>query len=137
MILIGRQEERPINRYIQSHCFDSAGTNTGNQKERILDFAGLTNIKQLAFLLQKSILVVSCDTGVLHLASYFDVPVIGLFGPSDEKIYGPWSNNFKIVSENIECRPCRKPDCKLKTVECMSKISVDKVLDSIDAVIKS
>jgi len=125
-ILIGKKEDKPLTQYIQAHC-----------KERIIDFTGLTNLAQLSFLLEKSALVVVCDTGILHLASYLNTPLVALFGPSDERRYGPWSNRFKVVLAPVRCRPCRKPDCKLKTVECMREISVNKVFDSIDALLKS
>jgi ADP-heptose:LPS heptosyltransferase len=126
VILIGKNEERTLTEYIKANC-----------TEKIFDFASLTNLAQLVFLLEKSSLVVACDTGILHLASYLDIPVVGIFGPSDEQRYGPWSSKFKVITEAIPCRPCRRPDCKFKTVGCMREISVNKVLDSIDALLKS
>lgn len=125
-ILIGKKEDKPLTQYIQAHC-----------KEKILDFAGFTNLAQLSFLLEKSALVVVCDTGILHLASYLNTPIIALFGPSDEERYGPWSNRSKVITAAVRCRPCRQPDCRLETVECMREITVNKVLDSIDALLKS
>ncbi|MFH1678974.1 MAG: glycosyltransferase family 9 protein [Candidatus Omnitrophota bacterium] len=125
VILIGRKDDANLTRQIKVDC-----------ARKIFDFAGLTNLAQLAYLLKKSQLVVVCDTGVLHLASYLNIPIVGLFGPSDERRYGPWSSRFKVVASEVPCRPCRSPDCKFNTVECMRKISVVQVLDSIDALLK-
>ena len=126
VVLIGRKADKPLTEYIQANC-----------KEKIFDFAGLTNLSQLSFLLKRSSLVVSCDTGILQLASYLDTPIVAIFGPSDEHIYGPWSSKFRVVTAALPCRACRKPDCKFNTVECMRKVTVDQVLDSIDGLLKS
>jgi len=126
VILIGRKQDKELTEYIRS--------NSGGS---IFDFAGLTNLAQLASLIKRSSLVVVCDTGILQLASYLDIPIIALFGPSDENRYGPWSSRFKVVTAQISCRPCRRPDCRFNSVECMDKISVNQVSDFIDAFLKS
>ena len=126
LILIGRKQDKSLTEYIKVNC-----------TERVFDFSGLTNLGQLAFLLERACLVVTCDTGILHLASYLDIPIVALFGPSDEQRYGPWSRKFRIITAQISCRPCSKPDCRFGTVECMQKVSVNEVLDSIDALLKS
>ena len=135
--LVGRKDDEALTRYIKTNCTGSVTAKTYNRTSRIFDFAGLTNLAQLIVLLQKSSLVVVCDTGVLHLASYLDVPIVALFGPSDELRYGPWSRKFKVITAALTCRPCRQPDCRFKTTECMREISVSKVFDSIDALLKS
>ena len=126
LILIGRRQDQALTQEIKANCGG-----------KIFDFAGLTNLAQLTFLLKKASMVVVCDTGILHLASYLDVPIVGLFGPSDEHRYSPWSTKFKVIAASLSCRPCRKPDCSFNTIECMHKISANEVSDSIDALLKS
>lgn len=126
VILVGRDSDRFLTGYIQSVC-----------TERIFDFAGLTSLSQLSCLLKKSSLVITCDTGILHLASYFNVPIVAMFGPSDEQRYGPWSDKYRVVVAATACRPCRMPNCRFNTFECMRDINVNTVLDSIDALLKS
>ena len=145
VVLIGRENDKILTRDIKANC-----------KAEIFDFAGLTNLAQLASLLVRASLVVVCDTGTLQLASYLDVPIVALFGPSDEYKYGPWSSKFKVITAAVGCRPCRKPDCEftpLETMEqqekdkmsltgfnippCMRKISVDEVVDSIPHLLQS
>jgi len=122
IILIGRKQDKALTAYIKDKV-SSGG---------VFDFAGLTNLGQLAWLLECASLVIVSDTGILQLASYLDTPIVALFGPSDERRYGPWSSRFKVVSAKIPCRPCTAPVCQFNTNECMQKISVEKVLDSID-----
>jgi len=116
VVLIGSEPHRPITQYIYQNC-----------PNKIFDFTGKTTLGQFARLLKKSVLLVTCDTGTLQLASYLDTPIVALFGPSDERKYGPWSNNYRIVTKDIFCRPCKKAHCRFKTVECMSLIKVEDV----------
>lgn len=118
VILTGTESDKAVTQYIRNNC-------TGN----IFDFAGLTNIKQLAYLMQRSSLLVVCDTGVLHLASYLDVPVLALFGASDDKKYGPWpKNKTAVASRELFCRPCLEAQCRFGNVDCMRLIKADDVL---------
>ncbi len=126
VILIGRKDDKPLTGYIHANC---AG--------RIFDFAGLTNLFGLTRLLEQSSLTVVCDTGTLQLASYLDIPIVALFGPSDEQRYGPWSSKFRVIAAAVPCRPCREPDCRFNTVKCMQDINVDEVSDLIDALLKA
>ena len=145
VILIGRKDDKTLTQYIHNNCKDPIRNTKAAEAEgkiskrvgKIFDFAGLTNLAQLTSLLKESSLVVSCDTGILQLASYLNIPTIGLFGPSDERRYGPWSSKSKVITAGVSCRPCKEPDCRFKTIECMREISVNKVLDSIDALLKS
>ena len=141
VILIGRKEDKPLTQHILGSCREALAAKrapglASEPKGGIYDFAGATNLAQLAALFKRASALVVCDTGVLHLASYLDVPVVGLFGPSDEQRYGPWSSRFKVVTSSVSCRPCRRPDCRFNTNQCMHKISLSQVLDSIDEMIK-
>ncbi|MDD5730593.1 MAG: lipopolysaccharide heptosyltransferase II, partial [Candidatus Omnitrophica bacterium] len=109
--------QQPITRYIFSNCGG-----------KVFDFAGLTNLGQLAYLLQRSRLLITCDTGTLQLASYFDKPIVAIFGPSNEKRYGPWSARFRVVKRSLFCMPCKAPQCRFGTVECMKMIKTEDVL---------
>jgi len=120
VVLIGAKFYQPAARYICQNC-----------PNKIFDFTGQTTLGQLAYLLKRSTLLITCDTGTLQLASYLDTPIVALFGPSDEKKYGPWSTKYRIVSREIFCRPCQKAQCRFKTLACMKAIKVDDVLRQV------
>jgi len=124
VILIGSKVHQPITQRIRQNC-----THT------IIDFTGLTNLGQLAYLLTRSDLMITGDTGTLQLASYMDTPIVALFGPSDEKRYGPWSSKYRIVKKEIFCRPCKKVKCRFGTLECMRSIEVDDVFKAANSMI--
>ncbi len=95
-----------------------------------LSLAGKINLRQLAYVLKKSSWVIAHDSGVMHLASYLDVPVLALWGPTSLERYAPWSRNSVTVKRNDNCPRCL--DRKLKVNhECMSLISVADVINAI------
>ncbi|RKY33038.1 MAG: lipopolysaccharide heptosyltransferase II [Candidatus Omnitrophota bacterium] len=116
VVLAGDKADQNIAEYICSKAADSA-----------LDLSAKTNIRQLAALLKKAKLVVTNDSAILHLASYFNRPIVALFGPTDERKYGPWSGNCIVVKKDISCRPCKKAQCRFGTSECMQLVKVEDV----------
>jgi heptosyltransferase-2 len=120
IILAGDREDAPIADEIARKA-DSP----------VLNLAGKTSITQLACLLQKSTLVVTNDSAVLHLSSYLDLPVVAIFGPTNEEKYGPWSGRYAIAKKEIFCRPCEKAQCRFGTLECMQLVKVEDVLHRV------
>lgn len=125
VVLVGEGSDRPVTQYIYNNC-----------RGKIFDFAGLTNLMQLAYLMRRSSLVVACDTGVSHLASYLGAPVLVLFGASEEAKYGPWSEINYIVKKDIFCRPCERAQCKSADLKCMQLIGVEDVLRGVRKVLE-
>ena len=72
--------------------------------------------------------MITNDSANLHMASYLNIPVVAIFGITDDAKYGPWSENSCIVKKEISCRPCAKAQCKLGSLECMSLVKVNDVL---------
>ncbi len=118
--VIGSAAFSDTNRYIAGRCPD-----------KVLDLTGLTSLRQLAYLLKRSAALVSCDTGTLQLASYMDIPTVALFGPSDEKKYGPWSSGSMVIKRELFCRPCTVAQCRYKDARCMSFLKPQEVLERV------
>ena len=108
---------------------DAAITNNiaRKMKNQALDLAGKTNLSQLACLLKKSVLAVTNDSAVMHIASYLNVPVVAIFGISDEHKYGPWSQKSAVIKQDLPCRPCAEAQCRFGTLECIQSIKVQDV----------
>jgi len=118
VILAGTEADKPVAGYIRGNCGDN-----------VFDFSGLTNLRQLGSLMRRSSLLIVCDTGVSHLASYMDTPVILLAGAGDERKYGPWTRKKSvIISRKLFCRPCEKAQCGFGTVKCLKLIKPEEVL---------
>ena len=88
-----------------------------------------TGLRQLAALLMGASLFVGIDSGVMHLASASDIPVVALFGPTDPFYVGPRNERSVVVSQPMECMPCYlKKTCE--DVRCMRELSGEKVLEA-------
>ncbi len=120
VVLVGDKDDAPVNKYIVQHS-----------RYPIVDLSAKTNIAQLASLLKKSKLVISNDSATLHLASYLNIPIVAIFGPTNEIKYGPWSGIYSIVKKDIFCRPCEKAQCRFGTLKCMQLIKTDDVLRQV------
>ena len=91
---------------------------------------GLLSIKQLSALLKTTSLLVTNDTGTMHIGSACNIPMVALFGPGDPIKYAPRNNKavmiFSTLPHDISCtRPCYKHTCD--NLVCMQAITVDEV----------
>lgn len=89
-----------------------------------------TNLAELVALTHSARLMVSGDTGPLHLASALGVPVVGIYGPTDPLRNGPWNPQDASCSINYECSPCYQRTCPIG-VQCLKKLDVGPVLDAV------
>jgi heptosyltransferase-2 len=92
-----------------------------------LDWTGRTTLSVLAECFRRSALVVSNDTGPMHLAAAVGAPVIALCGAADERETGPRGAASEVLVHPISCRPCVKNTCAYN-LGCMTGITVDAVL---------
>ena len=84
------------------------------------------DLLRLAALLKKCHLLVTNDTGPMHLATAVGTPVVALFGSTDVKTTAPLGKGNRIIRETIECSPCLKRTCPENHL-CMELITVDDV----------
>jgi ADP-heptose:LPS heptosyltransferase len=95
----------------------------------LLDLTGKIGLGSLCSVIKKANLFVGIDSGVMHMASCMDIPVVGLFGPTDPFYVGPQNKKSIVVrEESMECVPCYLKDCKHR--DCMKKLGVSKVFDA-------
>jgi ADP-heptose:LPS heptosyltransferase len=101
--------------------------------KNVINLIGKTSMPEVFYLLKKyAKLLIAVDSGIMHLASYANIPVLGLYGPTDWIQYGPWSEKSAVVTNTvITCAPCLKSGCRLGTSECM-KISAEKVINAAE-----
>ena len=111
LILIGSSNHKARGEYISKNC-----------KGKVWDFIGLTTMGQMVSLLKRADAVVTCDTGILHMASYLNRPLVVIFGPGNEAKYGPWPDagiRRAVVTREVACRPCEKAQCRFQDIDCV------------------
>ena len=86
-----------------------------------------TDITDLAALLRGAALVVSGDTGPLHIAAAMGAPIVGLFGPTRPERNGPWHPDDEVISRAAQCQCHHKRQC-LIGAPCINDISLDEVI---------
>jgi ADP-heptose:LPS heptosyltransferase len=99
--------------------------------DRIINLAGKTTIASLLVILNNCDLVISVDSGIMHLASLTQTPLIALFGPESPFIYGPRSRTATSIWQGLKCSPCLKTSNEKITLcknnVCMKKIAPEMV----------
>jgi ADP-heptose:LPS heptosyltransferase len=97
----------------------------------LLNLTGKIGLAGLCSVIKRASLFVGIDSGVMHMASCLDIPVVGLFGPTDPFYVGPQNKKSIVVrEESMECMPCYLKDCKHR--DCMKKLSVSKVFNACE-----
>ncbi|WP_236687576.1 putative lipopolysaccharide heptosyltransferase III [Chromobacterium subtsugae] len=102
----------------------------------VVDLSGQLSLKQLAALIAQARLFVGVDSLPMHLAAAVQTPVVALFGPSRDKVWGPWRVPHRQVSLDLPCRPCNLAGCGGgERSECIERIPVAQVLAAIEALL--
>ena len=96
----------------------------------ITSLIGKTNINEAIYLLAGSDLVITNDSGLMHVASSVKAEIIAIYGSSSPEYTPPLSRpeKHKIIYKNIECSPCFKKICPLGHFNCMNTISINEVI---------
>jgi heptosyltransferase I len=93
----------------------------------VINLGGKTTADQLATVLRNADLVISGDTGPMHLAAAVTTPTIALFGPTDPRLTGPYGSEHRVIWKKLSCSPCfRHPTCDGR-VDCLKAISAEEV----------
>ena len=90
-----------------------------------------TSILESIALYKQMALLVSCDSGPLHLAAASDIPTVSIFGPTDPVRNGAYGTDHEVVYKMLSCSFCWKKTCPLGTKECMQQVSVDEVFQAV------
>jgi ADP-heptose:LPS heptosyltransferase len=105
-----------------------------------LNLAGKTSIAETAAIIERSKLLVSGDSGILHIGVGLGKPTVSLFGPGIAKKWAPQGNYHIVINKDLSCSPCTSfgttPVCPIG-VRCMSDISVAEVVAAIDKLMKN
>ncbi len=94
-----------------------------------LILSGKTTLGEAMALVEKCDLLVTNDSGLMHIAAALHRPLVAIFGPTNPVTTGPLDSRAKIVREPIECSPCLKRECPLEHHGCMVNISVERVFE--------
>lgn len=100
---------------------------------KIINACGRTSVNQLACLIKRCNVFISCDSAPLHIAAAVGVPFVALFGPTDYRRHMPYAKNAIVINKALPCGPCYRPNCK--TNKCMKLITPEELLETVTKII--
>jgi heptosyltransferase-2 len=97
-----------------------------------IDLAGaFPTLAHLAAALDSCAILLTNDSGPMHLAAALETPVVALFGPTDETVSGPWPpGDFNRIIRAPDCRPCYNPECN-SAAPCLARITPEQAAQAI------
>lgn len=127
-VFLGSPSERAHVEEIVRSCA-SAGV-------RAFNAAGLTSIRDLMILLEMSVVLISNDSGPVHLAAAYQTPTLALYGPETPIQYGPLNPRAVSLYKGLYCSPCinvldNKSFVMCSDQKCMTAITVDEALEAL------
>jgi lipopolysaccharide heptosyltransferase II len=127
VVLTGAPVDLP---YIEEVVRRMRGVNE-QSAARVVNLAGKTSLGQLAALMQCADLLISGDSGPMHIAAAVGTPLIAIHGPTNPLHSGPVSPKATILRSDIWCSPCYQArdtaDCRFYTTLCMKDITPNQV----------
>jgi heptosyltransferase-2 len=113
--IVGSEAERPIADQIRRRMRGRAAVLTGK-----------TSLETLMGVLAESSLLVTNDSGPMHIAAALGVPTVAVFGPTDDRVTSPCGPSTRIVKHVVECSPCLLRECPIDH-RCMQGVTVEHV----------
>ncbi len=103
-----------------------------------INLCGELSLRETAAMLQQMDLVVTNDTGPMHIAAAVGAPLVAVYGPSNSKRYRPWApkDRYRLLHHRLTCNPCDYKTCPMDTW-CMDLIRVEDVIEQIDSLLET
>ena len=95
-----------------------------------LNMAGKTTVRELMPLIKRCNLFITNDSGPMHIAAAFEVPLVAIFGSTDHTGTSPYSGNSLVVRKNVECAPCKLRECPTDH-RCMTEVTAEDVIGAV------
>ncbi len=102
---------------------------TGNQ---CCDFSGLTTMAEVIDLMSLAKVVVSNDSGLMHVAAALDKKVVAVYGSSDPKFTPPLNEKAVVINLHMSCSPCFARECVYGHYHCLTRITAKQVLSVME-----
>lgn len=128
VVILGSSQERDAGKYIK------------DSSPNVIDLTDQTSLIDCGSIIQGASGFVGNDSGLLHMAAIYNVPSVGVFGPTHYSLgFKPWQNYAQIASLNLSCSPCGSHGghtCPLKTHACMRDLSHGYVFKTLSDMIQ-
>ena len=127
ILLLGSPKDRAVCDDIVAAAARLPGMGGPESATSIRNLAGETALGDAIALIAGAAAMVSNDSGLLHVASALNRPVVALYGPTDPQHAPPFSDVARSMYLGLACAPCRQRECPLGHHDCMRKLSPQMV----------
>ena len=117
--ILGAKGEEPLGKAIADQI-----------KTRTVVCSGQTTVRELMALVKRCQLFLTNDTGPMHVAAAFKVPLVAVFGPTDWQTTSPFGVDAQLVRQPVSCAPCLLRECPIDH-RCMTGVTVEQVYDAV------
>lgn len=97
---------------------------------RVINLAGATSLRELASLISLCDVLLTNDSGPMHIADALGTTIVALFGSTSEVVTGPYNQQGSVIHKHVECSPCYQRSCPID-FRCMKRIEADEVYHAI------
>lgn len=115
VVLLGGPEDQPTAAQVKRHLNGTC-----------LDLAGRTTLRQALAILSRMELLITNDSGLMHAAAALGVPVVAVFGSTDPRATGPFTDKATVIHHDLPCSPCLKRTCDFG-YPCLTEIRAEEV----------
>jgi heptosyltransferase-2 len=102
----------------------------GSDPDFVVNLAGKTTLLELCALIKSCALLITNDTGPMHIASALGTPLVAIFGSTSPELTGPLGTRSLVVRHPVECSPCFLRECPID-FRCMESITAGNALDAV------
>lgn len=129
VVLLGSEKDREIGSAI------AQGVPPAHRSD-LKNIIGQTSLLDAIDLIGLARVVLTHDSGLMHIAAAVDRPIVALYGPSSMEETPPLSTQAQMLTHAMPCQPCFARECPLGHQACLTELSVDVVMSALDAVLR-
>jgi heptosyltransferase-2 len=118
--LLGSEKDRPVANQIQQDA-----------RHELTNLCGETQLQDVVDLMALMPQVITNDSGLMHVAAAVGCEVIAIYGSSTPEYTPPLTQRAKILYQGLPCSPCFERECPLGHTQCLTLITVEKVIEAI------
>jgi len=104
---------------------------TAGQSTDVINLCGQTTLEDVIDLLSLTSVVVTNDSGLMHVAAAVGVSIVAIYGSTTPDYTPPLTSKAEILYENLSCSPCFKRECPLGHTLCLKNIDVERVMNAV------
>lgn len=120
IFIFGSKEEVPLSEEIAKSL----------EKKPVI-LAGETSLRELISMISRMDLFITNDSGPMHIANAFRIPIVAIFGPTNPASTAPFHQPYKVIRKDVPCFPCKYRECPVDHL-CMKEINVWEVFQAAE-----